>query len=189
MITLMRVEELVRLERRGELPGLLHFWGHRPPRDGGVNKSCLSQWFPAPFTLDGVRYATAEHYMMAGKARLFGDDEAARAVLADDDPRHAKEAGRAVRGFAEDVWAGHRYGLVVSANLGKFGAHPELRGFLLGTGERVLVEASPYDTVWGIGLSAEQPEAGRPSQWRGLNLLGFALMDVRKALGDRQEGR
>ncbi|GAA4636501.1 hypothetical protein GCM10023196_086510 [Actinoallomurus vinaceus] len=129
-----------------------------------------------------MRYATAEHFMMAGKARLFGDAEAEKRVLADDDPGKAKGAGRKVRGFDEETWAAHRYGLVVAANEGKFGQQPALRDFLLGTGDRVLVEASPYDTVWGIGLSASQPEAARPSQWRGLNLLGFALMDVRAAL-------
>ncbi|GAA0327828.1 hypothetical protein GCM10010151_17210 [Actinoallomurus spadix] len=158
------------------------FWGHRPPKGGGVGKGCLSQWYPAPFTVDGLRYATAEHYMMAGKARLFGDAEAEERVLADDDPAKAKSAGRKVRGFDETTWAEHRYGLVVAANEAKFGQHPPLRGFLLATGDRVLVEASPYDTVWGIGLSASQPEAARPSEWRGLNLLGFALMDVRTAL-------
>lgn len=180
----MRVDDLVRLEQRGELPEMLHFWGHRPPKGGGLGKSCLSQWYPAPFTVDGVRYPTAEHYMMAGKARLFGDAEAERKVLAGGDPGHAKGAGRAVRGFDEETWAAHRYDLVVAANRAKFGANPALRGFLLGTGDRVLVEASPYDTVWGIGLSAAQPEASRPSLWRGLNLLGFALMDVRDALRD-----
>ncbi|GAB3985185.1 NADAR family protein [Actinoallomurus acanthiterrae] len=179
----MRVEDLVRLEERGELPELLLFWGHRPPKGGGVGKSCLSQWYPAPFAVGGVRYATAEHYMMAGKARLFGDAEAEKRVLADDDPGKAKGAGRKVRGFDEQAWAEHRYGLVVAANEAKFGQNSALRGFLLGTGDRVLVEASPYDTVWGIGLSASQPEARRPAEWRGLNLLGFALMDVRALLG------
>ncbi|MEV0404683.1 NADAR family protein [Actinoallomurus sp. NPDC050550] len=179
----MRVEDLVRLEEQGELPELLLFWGHRPPKGGGVGKSCLSQWYPAPFTVDGVRYATAEHYMMAGKARLFGDAEAEKRVLADDDPGKAKGAGRKVRGFDEETWAEQRYGLVVAANEAKFGQSSALRGFLLGTGDRVLVEASPYDTIWGIGLSASQPEALRPAEWRGLNLLGFALMDVRAALG------
>ncbi|GAA4610333.1 hypothetical protein GCM10023195_42340 [Actinoallomurus liliacearum] len=178
----MRVDDLIPLEEQDELPELLLFWGHRPPKGGGVGKGCLSQWYPAPFTVDGVRYATAEHYMMAGKARLFGDAEAEERVLADDDPGKAKGAGRRVRGFDEDVWAEHRYRLVVAANEAKFGQRPPLRDFLLATGERVLVEASPYDTVWGIGLSASQPEAVRPSAWRGLNLLGFALMDVRTAL-------
>ncbi|MEV5706274.1 NADAR family protein [Actinoallomurus sp. NPDC052274] len=178
----MRVDDLIPLEEQGELPELLLFWGHRPPKGGGVGKGCLSQWYPAPFTVDGVRYATAEHYMMAGKARLFGDAAAEQRVLADDDPGKAKGAGRKVRGFDEDVWSEHRYGLVVAANEAKFGQHSGLRNFLLATGDRVLVEASPYDTVWGIGLSASQPEAARPSAWRGLNLLGFALMDVRTAL-------
>jgi ribA/ribD-fused uncharacterized protein len=183
----MRVEELVRLEEAGTMPELLLFWGHRPPRaDGrGVGLGCLSQWYPAAFTVDGVRYATAEHHMMAAKARLFGDAEAERLVLASDDPGKAKGAGRRVRHFDEDTWAVHRYDLVVAANAAKFGQHSALRNFLLGTGERVLVEASPTDTVWGIGLSAAQPEARYPSRWRGLNLLGFALMDVRASLGGR----
>jgi ribA/ribD-fused uncharacterized protein len=181
----MRVEDLIPLEERDEFPELLLFWGHRPPKRGGVGKGCLSQWYPAPFTVDGVRYATAEHFMMAGKARLFGDAEAEKLVLAHDDPGKAKGAGRKVRGFDEETWAERRYGLVVAANEAKFGQRPALRDFLLSTGDRVLVEASPYDTVWGIGLSASQPEAARPSQWRGLNLLGFALMDVRDSLAGR----
>ncbi|MCO6007654.1 NADAR family protein [Actinoallomurus purpureus] len=181
----MRVEDLVQLEGQGELPELLLFWGHRPPKGGGVGKGCLSQWYPAPFTVDGVRYATAEHFMMVGKARLFGDAEAEKVVLADDDPGKAKGAGRKVRGFDEETWAERRYDLVVAANEAKFGQHPALRDFLLATGDRVLVEASPYDTVWGIGLSASQPEARHPAQWRGLNLLGFALMDVRGSLAGR----
>lgn len=178
----MRVEDVIRLEEAGVLPEPLLFWGHRPPAGGGVGRSCLSQWYPAPFTLDGVRYATAEHAMMVGKARLFGDAEAERLVLASDDPGKAKGAGRRVRGFDEDTWAEHRYDLVVRVNTAKFGRSTALRDFLLSTGDRLLVEASPYDTVWGIGLSADQPEARRPSEWRGLNLLGFALMDVRHAL-------
>jgi ribA/ribD-fused uncharacterized protein len=183
----VNVEELARLDEAGTLPELLLFWGHRPPKGGGVGQGCLSQWYPAPFTADGVRYATAEHYMMAGKARLFGDAEAERLVLASDDPGKAKGAGRKVRCFEQDTWAAHRYDLVVAANTAKFGQHPPLRNHLLGTGERVLVEASPYDTIWGIGLSATQPEARHPAQWRGLNLLGFALMDVRRELASLQD--
>src|SRR3954471_5323276 len=110
----MNVGELIRLEESGALPELLLFWGHRPPKGGGVGKGCLSQWYPAPFVVDGVRYATAEHYMMAGKARLFGDAEAEKRVLADDDPGKAKGAGRKVRGFDEETWAECRYGLVVA---------------------------------------------------------------------------
>jgi predicted NAD-dependent protein-ADP-ribosyltransferase YbiA (DUF1768 family) len=111
-----RAADLVRREEAGTLPELLLFWGHRPPNGGGVGPGCLSQWYPAPFTLDGVRYATAEHHMMAARARLFGDGEAERLVLSSDDPGKAKGAGRRVRGYDEDTWAAHRYDIVVAAN-------------------------------------------------------------------------
>ncbi|WP_225846674.1 NADAR family protein [Streptomyces sp. HPF1205] len=160
----------------------LHFWGHRPRRDGGVGPGCLSQWWPAPFSVDGIRYATAEHWMMAGKARLFGDQEAERRVLAAVHPGDAKSAGRTVRGFDEDIWARARFEIVTEGAVHKFGRHPDLRRFLLGTGGRVLVEASPVDRVWGIGLAAGDPGADDPAAWRGLNLLGFALMEARSRL-------
>ncbi|MFB6533731.1 NADAR family protein [Streptomyces noursei] len=176
------VEEVVALTAAGERVKYVHFWGHRPPRDGGVGASCFSQWWPAPFTVDGVRYATAEHWMMAGKARLFGDAEAERRALAAAHPQQAKEAGRTVRGFAEEVWRRHRFALVVEGSRHKFGQHPRLREFLLGTGSRVLVEASPVDRIWGIGLAADDDRAADPARWRGLNLLGFALMAARQEL-------
>ncbi len=97
-------------------------------------------------------------------------------------PKQAKDLGRRVAGFEEEAWAAARFDLVVRGNLAKFGEHADLRGFLLGTGERVLVEASPMDRVWGIGMAADDERAGRPEMWQGLNLLGFALMEVRHAL-------
>lgn len=160
----------------------LRFWSHRPQRGGSVGAGCLSQWWPAPFTVDGVGYATAEHWMMAGKARLFGDADAEQRALAAPHPKVAKAVGRGVRGFDEQIWARERYGLVVEGGVHKFGAHPELRGFLIGTRGRVLVEASPADRVWGIGLAADDERAADPRSWRGLNLLGFALMEVRRRL-------
>lgn len=167
----------------GERFAWLHFWGHRPRADGAPSPSCFSQWFASPFVVDSVRYATAEHWMMAGKARLFGDDAALAAVLANDDPGAAKAAGRGVRGFDEARWLAHRFDLVVEGNLAKFSQHPGLRRFLLATGGQVLVEASPVDAIWGIGLAAGDPRAHDPAQWPGLNLLGFALMAVRGRLG------
>ncbi|WP_245791431.1 NADAR family protein [Actinacidiphila rubida] len=166
----------------GQRVKYLHFWGHRPQRDGSVGAGCLSQWWPSPFTVDGSVYATAEHWMMAGKARLFGDAEAERRAIAAGHPRDAKSAGRSVRDFDEDVWRRERFGLVVEGSTHKFRQHPDLRDFLLGTGSRVLVEASPLDRVWGIGLAAGDPAAGDPARWRGLNLLGFALMEARARL-------
>jgi ribA/ribD-fused uncharacterized protein len=90
-----------------------------------------------------------------------------------------------VRGFDEDTWARERFGIVVEGSVHKFAAHADLREFLLGTGERVLVEASPLDRVWGIGLAADAEAAGDPRRWRGPNLLGFALMAARERLADR----
>ncbi|WP_425527983.1 NADAR family protein [Yinghuangia seranimata] len=169
----------------------LFFWGHQAPEDGRVGAACLSQWAPTPFTVDGVTYATAEHWMMAGKARLFGDAAAERRAVDAPHPKAAKAVGRQVRGFDERTWCDARFELVVAGNVAKFGQHPELRAFLLGTGGRVLVEASPLDRIWGIGLAAQDERAPRPDQWRGLNLLGFALMEARARLRaeDLPEGR
>ncbi|MFD8234224.1 NADAR family protein [Streptomyces sp. NPDC059696] len=175
-------EALIRAVRAGARIRYLHFWGHRPRPDGRIGASCLSQWWPAPFTVDGVTYATAEHWMMAGKARLFDDAQAERAVLAARHPAEAKKAGRLVRGFDEAVWARERFRIVVEGSVHKFAAHPELQAYLLGTGELVLVEASPVDRVWGIGLAAGDEAAGDPQRWRGPNLLGFALMEARERL-------
>ncbi|GGX22325.1 hypothetical protein GCM10010383_60740 [Streptomyces lomondensis] len=175
-------DALVRAVRAGARIKYLHFWGHRPRPDGRIGASCLSQWWPAPFTVDGVAYATAEHWMMAAKARLFEDAAAERAVLAAAHPAEAKKAGRLVRGFDEAIWERERFRIVVEGSVHKFGAHPTLRAYLLGTGDRVLVEASPVDRVWGIGLAADDAAASDPERWRGPNLLGFALMAARERL-------
>ncbi|MBE1498125.1 ribA/ribD-fused uncharacterized protein [Amycolatopsis lexingtonensis] len=179
------VEELTRALDAGKRFKYVYFWGHQPPRGGGVGSGCFSQWWPAPFEVDGVRFATAEHYMMWRKALLFGDEEVAAQVLTAVYPKQAKDFGRRVRRFDEEAWVAHRFGIVVEGNAAKFAQHPELGRYLSGTGGRVLVEASPVDRVWGIGLGADDPRAEKPRAWRGLNLLGFALADVRAQLGSR----
>jgi ribA/ribD-fused uncharacterized protein len=179
------VDQLLGVTRDGGQPKYLLFWGHQPTA-GGVGKGCLSQWWPAAFTVDGVSYPSAEHYMMAAKARLSGDGEAVGKILAAPHPGAAKALGRQVRGFEEQLWAEHRFDVVVAGNMAKFGQHRQLRDFLAGTGSRVLVEASPRDRVWGIGLAADDERAESPERWPGLNLLGFALMEVRHQLRARQ---
>ncbi len=176
------LQALVSEVRAGSRIKYLHFWGHRPRPDGSIGASCLSQWWPSPFVVDGRRYATAEHWMMAAKARLFQDAGAERAVLAAEHPAQAKKAGRLVRGFDEETWERERFRIVVEGGVHKFAADPALRAFLRNTGERVLVEASPVDRVWGIGLTADDEAARDPERWRGLNLLGFALMEARAEL-------
>jgi ribA/ribD-fused uncharacterized protein len=169
------------LNRRGRVR-YLFFWGHQPSADGRITASCLSQWWPSPFTVDDVTFPTAEHYMMYSKARLFGDLSMADRVLGVRHPNEAKTLGRQVSGFDEERWAAARYDIVVAGSVAKFGQNDDLRAFLLGTGDRVLVEASPLDRVWGIGLAADDERADKPDQWKGLNLLGFALMDARDIL-------
>ncbi|MCD0450048.1 NADAR family protein [Actinocorallia sp. API 0066] len=163
----------------GDRSRFVYFWGHRPTRSGN---HVFSQWFEHTFELGSVRYASAEHYMMAEKARLFGDEEALHRVHHARNPGAAKAAGRKVVGFDEDVWAAHRFDIVVRGNVAKFASSPELRARLRDTGDRVIVEASPLDPVWGIGLSADHTHAPDPAHWPGTNLLGFALMQARTHL-------
>jgi len=175
------VRSLVQQIRAGSRPSFVFFWGHTSASDH-VGKECLSQWYPAPFVVEGVTYATAEHYMMAEKARLFGDEDVAHAILAAPHPSVAKDLGRKVRGFDGKVWERHRFEVVVRGNDAKFAQNAPLGEYLRQTGDSVLVEASPTDAVWGMGLAADDPRAKEPASWRGLNLLGFALMDVRARL-------
>lgn len=120
--------------------------------------------------------------MMTRKARLFGDENTARAILAATTPNEAKSLGRKVIGFSEQTWIGHREEIVFTGNLAKFGQRPDLKKFLVSTGAAVLVEASPVDDIWGIGLAQDDPLATSPASWPGLNLLGFALMKTRAHL-------
>ncbi|SFG38740.1 hypothetical protein SAMN05518865_111183 [Duganella sp. CF458] len=175
------VELCEHIQHHGQ-PKMVLFWGHQPSRNGVITKTCFSQWFEAEFVIDRVRYPTAEHFMMAEKARLFGDTAALDRILQSRNPAAVKAAGRAVQGFDDEAWAENRWDIVVKANHAKFSQNPPLKKFLLATGEQVLVEASPVDFVWGTGFAADSPHAENPSEWTGMNLLGFALMEVRSRL-------
>lgn len=176
------VAELIKVVSAGGRPKYVHFWGHRPAPDGSLTSSCFSQWWGHPFDTEGHRFATAEHYMMWRKARLFGDEARASEVLVASSPAAAKAIGRLVSGFDQATWEAERWEIVVSGSVAKFGSDAGLRDFLAATKRRVLVEASPRDRIWGIGLGKANPRAENPSQWRGLNLLGFALMEARERL-------
>lgn len=158
------------------------FWGHQPAQDGSTTKSCLSQWWMEDFYSIDNSYLCMEQYMMAGKAELFGDQEVREQILVCSDPKQIKALGRKVRSFDQKVWNRFKYSIVLNGNWCKFSQNCDLREFLLSTGDSVLVEASPYDNIWGIRLSASSPEAQDPMKWRGQNLLGFALMEVRDEL-------
>lgn len=176
-------ELLVSHVAAGKPVDFLFFWGHTPKAQDAVDASCLSQWFPRPFEHEGTHYATAEHWMMASKARLFGDGDALAQVLGPTTPAEAKAIGRTVKDYDDDAWSRARFSAVLQGNVAKFGAHADLRAFLVGTGTKVLVEASPRDCIWGIGMGASNDSASIPAKWRGQNLLGFALMEARRQLG------
>lgn len=160
----------------------LFFWGHQTAKDRKITSSCMSQWYGSPFEIEGIEYPTAEHWMMASKARLFADEDSHSEILSTAAPSKAKALGRTVKNFDEDVWKANCRQLVTEGNIAKFSQNEDLQAFLLSTGDQVLVEASPYDRIWGIGLKATDAKAQHPESWQGLNLLGFALMDVRAGL-------
>ena len=176
------VEDLIRAQDAGQRIEYVCFWGHEPRQDGRIGASCLSQWWPAEFAVDGLVFPTAEHYMMHRKAVLFGDEETAARILRARHPNEAKNLGREVRGYDDRTWTANRFDIVVAGNLAKFGQHALLGRYLLGTSDRVLVEASPLDRIWGIGLAADDERTASPRSWLGVNLLGFVLMAVREQL-------
>jgi ribA/ribD-fused uncharacterized protein len=183
------IEWLINNFAKGKREKFVFFWGHQKNKDNEITSACLSQWWSAPFTVDGISYNTAERWMMAQKALLFGDKEAYEKVMAAKSPAEAKATGRQVRDFVDAVWDEKCFQIVVEGNFHKFSQHPDLKEFLLGTGKRILAEASPVDKKWGIGLAADDEKVQNPERWNGLNLLGFALMEVRDRLQtDRKDG-
>ena len=163
-----------------ENPEFLFFWGHTVKDE--ITKACFSQWFPFEFEENGNIYKTAEHYMMAGKARLFNDHEILEQILKAETPNQAKSLGRKVRNFDPEIWNEHKYEIVKQGNFLKFSQNEKFKEFLLSTDDTILVEASPYDKIWGIGMLETNAKAKDPSKWNGENLLGFALMEVRDEL-------
>lgn len=174
-------EQLQEYVNKGKKIKYVFFWGHQEQGDT-VSKSCFSQWYESTFSENDIEYMTAEHYMMAEKAKLFGDNETYQKIIKATNPGEAKSLGREVQGFDESKWGENRFQIVVSGNVLKFSQNQKLREFLLNTSNRVLVEASPVDKIWGIGLAVDNQKAENPNLWKGQNLLGFALMEVRDIL-------
>jgi len=146
----------------------------------------FSQWYPSKFTIDDIKYNTAEQYMMASKADYFGDEPTLAKILKSKDPSEQKALGRQVAGFNVEAWSAVSKGYVYKGNMAKF-SDPALKQILLSTGDKELVEASPYDKIWGIGLGQDNPDRFDKSKWRGLNWLGETLMKVRNDLRKQNE--
>lgn len=168
----------------GEHLKFVFFWGHGKTGDNSVTKNCLSQWWDCRFTVDGVEYHTAEQFMMAQKAVLFGDEKTREQIMAAGHPKQYKELGRRIFGFNQTIWNRYCCDIVIKGNTAKFSQNEDLKSFLLNTNTRILVEASPYDKIWGIGMAKDDPHAENPILWNGTNFLGFCLMEVRDILRD-----
>lgn len=179
MTTRYNINWLIEKFESGETLKFVYFWGHTNKYDEAVGKFCFSQWYSSPFTVDDITYKTAEHWMMAHKALLFGDRENFEKIIAAGKPGEAKELGRQVLGYDDHTWNENKFEIVKLGNIHKFNQHPQFAEYLLTTEDRVLVEASPVDTIWGIGLSPNSKDIHNLYAWRGQNLLGFALMEVR----------
>ena len=151
---------------------------HNPDEENGY----LSNWYPSPFTLDGVAFSSMEQYMMYRKAVCFGDDKVAAQILVTEDVTEIKTLGRLVSGYDESLWNGVRQIVVYEGLLAKFSQNSELGEQLKKTGNTVLAECAVKDRIWGIGLSMRDPDRLDRAKWQGQNLLGYALMMVREKL-------
>ncbi|MCB1592221.1 MAG: NADAR family protein [Alphaproteobacteria bacterium] len=173
--------DLISALGEGQIFKFLCFWSHEQNATH-VTKACLSQWYPSSFCIEGRTYLTAEHFMMAEKAKIFGDIEKMQEILSADNPGKAKALGREITGFSQEKWDKHKLGIVIRGNIEKFSQNISLGEFLLKTGDRILVESSPRDRIWGCGLAENDQHIENPEHWPGENLLGFALMEVRRKL-------
>ena len=174
-------QQLAKDYNAGKKLKFLYFWGHQPSADGSITKTCLSQWWMSDFMVY-KDYCCMEQYMMAEKADLFGDKEMEKQIMASRSPKNIKALGRKVKNFRAEIWDKVKHSIILTGSYYKFTQNKKLLKFLLSTKGKILVEASPYDKVWGSGMGADHPNAGNPNKWTGENLLGFALMELRDAL-------
>lgn len=165
---------------RGEPLNYTFFWSHAQKQGRSIGEFVLSQWYPSPFSVNEILYKTAAHWMMARKAALFGDRSSFEKILSTDRPDELRVISRNIKHFDEAVWREWKYEIVKEGNFHKFNQNKKLKAYLLSTTDTILVEASPCDKIWGIGLPQDSKLILNPYTWKGSNLLGFALMGVRE---------
>ncbi|MCT4614633.1 MAG: NADAR family protein [Marinifilaceae bacterium] len=161
-----------------------YFWGHTKNKKQKLGNFCFSQWYESSFVVNGRCFKTTEHWMMANKALLFENYEIYEQIIDCDSPKDVKFLGRKVIGFDEHIWNEMKYEIVLRGNIHKFNQNPELGKYLQSTANKPIVEASPVDKIWGVGLAKDNKNITDVKLWKGLNLLGFALMEVRDFLNE-----
>ena len=142
----------------------------------------FSQWYKSKFSDADREYISCEQYMMYQKAILFNDEKMAKLIMKEENQATLKNMGRRVKNFDVRIWDDNKYAIITQGNLFKFTQNKKLSKILLNTKDSILAEASPYDKVYGIGLNPFHPHVQCPSKWKGENLLGKALMEVRSIL-------
>ena len=151
---------------------------HNPGEENGY----LSNWYPSDFTYTDIRFSSMEQYMMYQKAVCFRDERTASEILRTDDVAEIKALGRQVAGYDDNTWNGIRQIVIYEGLLAKFSQNEELKQQLMETGDATLAECAVRDRIWGIGLSMTDPNRSDKANWKGQNLLGYALMMVRDKL-------
>jgi ribA/ribD-fused uncharacterized protein len=157
----------------------IFFW---QPDKMTLSTGCFSQWQKSYFVVENNQYNCAEQYMMGRKALIFNDHEIFEKILSAKHPKQIKSLGKEVKNFSSTTWDDVKYGVVLNGNFYKFSQNENMLKLLISTGDKILVEASPLDKIWGVGLSEDNKIIENPSYWKGKNLLGFALMEVRDEL-------
>lgn len=150
-------------------------------------KDKLAQWNMQSFIVDNIKYCCAEQYMMAKKAELFNDFETLEKIMKSDSPREHQSLGRIVKNYDEKIWDENKERIVFEGNVQKFLQNENLKEILLSTKNTILVEASPFDKIWGVGLGEDNDLILDEKNWKGLNLLGKTLMKVREYIINKED--
>lgn len=181
------IDKLNELHIAPQSANMVFFWKPYPKSSRSIDESCCCQWWLEDFEFEGVRFRSAEHAMMHGKAKLFNDPVVMQKVLNEPNPSKAKKLGREVKNFNEDVWQANNYDLIVRISLAKFTQSKRLNDWLLSHPLNTLfVEASPFDELWGIKRENNgQFDLTDINTWRGYNKLGFALTHAFQELKSR----
>lgn len=156
---------------------------HNPTEENGY----LSNWYMSEFTYNDIKFSSMEQYMMYQKAITFHDYEVAKDIMGTDDVAEIKALGRKVKNYSDVIWNGLRQIVIFQGLFAKFQQNVTLKQRLLETGDSIIAECAVRDTIWGIGLSMKDTKRFDINEWQGTNLLGFALMAVRKELKNTQE--
>lgn len=165
------------------------FWSHKPNRYPQDRQwfACFSNWYPSTFKMrlkegegDEITFNCVEQLIMYSKAVLFKDYDTAKKILATSDPAVQKKLGRGVKGYVDSEWVAVRYNTVLRGVRAKCEQNSDIMANLVRTEAKIIAEASPYDRIYGIGLSPTDPDTQIESKWKGKNLLGKILMDVRR---------